>query len=87
MSWAGRSCIQTAQKIPTITPTAELFQESGNTIPSIEYIEATTIKPQSFHTMIFHNILHNKSFSIQYNPDGKMHRQWYPIQIDIPSTK
>ena len=56
-------------------------------IPTFEYIEATTIKPHSNHTINFINTLHNKLFFIQYTPDGTMQQQWYPIQIDIPSEK
>ena len=33
------------KSIPTITPAAELFQESVNPIRNIEYIAATTLKP------------------------------------------
>ena len=73
--------------IPTITPAVELFQESDNLIPTIESIEATTLRPHSSHTINFNNTLHNKLFFIQYNPDGIMQCRWYPIQIDIPSTK
>ena len=56
-------------------------------IPTFEYIEATTIKPHSNHTINFNNTLHNKLFFIQYTPDGTMQQQWYPIQIDTPSEK
>ena len=75
------------KSIPTITPAAELFQESVNPICTIEYIAATTLKPHSYHTINFNNTLHKKIFFVQYISDGTIQRQWYPIQIDIPSTK
>ena len=55
---------------PTITPAAELFHELNNHIYTIEYIEATTLKPHSTHTINFNDTLHNKLFFIQYTPDG-----------------
>ena len=75
------------KNIPTITTAAEIFQESGNPIPTIKYIESTTLKPHSSHTINFNNNLHNKIFFIQYTPDGKIQLRWYPIQIDIHYTK
>ena len=75
------------KKTRTRTPVAELFQYSGNMIPTIEYIEATALKQQSSHIINFNDIIHNKLFFIQYTPDGTMQRRWYPIQINTPSTK
>ena len=75
------------KNMPRITPAAELFQESGNPFPTIEYIETTTLKPHSSHTINFNNTLHNKLFLIKYTSEGTMKRQWYPVKIDIHSTK
>ena len=64
------------KNIPTITTAAEIFQESGNPIPTIKYIEATTLKPHSSHTINFNNTLHKKYYSsnipqtVQRNADG-----------------
>ena len=57
-----------------MTPTAELFQESFNPIPTINSIEANTRKDQSSHTINFNNTLHNQLFFIQYTPDIKRQR-------------
>ena len=51
---------KTHKNTPIITPAAKLFQESGNPIPTIKYVEATTIKPHSSQTINFNTILHNK---------------------------
>ena len=75
------------KNIPTITTSAEIFQEQGNPIPTIKYIEYTTLKPHSYHTINLNNTLHNKLLFTKYTPDGTVQHQWYPIQIDIPYTK
>ena len=43
-----------------ITPSAEIFQESGNPIPAIKSIETTTLKPHSSHTINFNDTLQKK---------------------------
>ena len=57
---------------PTMTPAEEIFHESGNPIPTINSIEATTIKQHSSHIINFNISLHKKILLIQYTPDGIM---------------
>ena len=59
----------------TITPAAELFHESVNLIPTINYIESATLKHHSSHTINFNITLHNQLLFIQYTPYGTIQLQ------------